>query len=83
MVTRYLITHAMIACYHIIIMIRKTTKKEVKRIRSLRKSNATNIPKGLYFIGFDGCAYVADSLKEMTQYNKQLKDRLTAQITLL
>lgn len=64
-------------------MIRRTTKSEVKRIRSLRKAGARNVPPGLYFIAPDNKAYIASDLKEMTAYIKQVKDELTSQLELI
>jgi len=61
-------------------MIRKTSKAEMKKVRSLRKAGATNIPKGLYFVAPDNKAYVADNLKEMTEFNKKKKEELTSQL---
>lgn len=68
-------------------MIHQTTKKEIRRIRSLRKTRPSK-GEGLYFIGVDGKPYFCDKsgmegTREMTEWNKTLKAQLTAQQTLL
>lgn len=69
-------------------MIRKTTKKEIKRVKSLRKLSHSNAPRGLYFIAPDMKAYVCDTpgmkgVEEMTAFIKQMREDLTAQIELI
>lgn len=77
------ITRAMIVCYHLCIMIRQTTKKEIKRVRSLRKVRRSSAPKGFYYVTADGRAYVADTPGEMGRHILKVKSDLTKQIELL
>lgn len=68
-------------------MIKRTTKKEIRRVKSLRKVTKS-APRGLYFVGHDNKAYVCDrtdmlGAKEVAKFQAVLKDRLTAQQELL
>lgn len=97
-VNQYSITPAMIACslqtgktipkaHHM--SIRNITKKEYKRVKSLRKiSGLANAPKGLYFVADDNKAYVCDApgfkgAQEIADFNKNLRGQIKAQQTLL
>lgn len=69
-------------------MISPITKKELKRVRSLRKSIGRYEEGKLYFLGIDNKAYVCDQsggagTKEIFEWNKKLKAQLTAQSSLL
>jgi hypothetical protein len=69
-------------------MIKKITKKEMKRVQKLRQMSLSSAPKGLYFIAPDNQAYLCDTpgmkgAKEMAHFNKQIKDDLQAQESLL
>ena len=69
-------------------MITHITKKEMKRVKSLRKNSAAYMAGRLYFTGADNKAYYCDQsgmagVKEMNDYNKKLKETLTAQGSLL
>lgn len=57
-------------------MIRKTTKKEIRRIRSLRKSGVKI--EGFYFVAPNQKAYRADTLSEQIHFLKdQFNNRKT------
>jgi hypothetical protein len=69
-------------------MIRATTKKEHRKIKSLRKLYSKADSFGLCFIGPDGKAYICDTpgmqgVKEMNLFIKKMKADLTAQTQLL
>lgn len=69
--------------------IRRTTKKEIRRVKSLRRlSGLSNAPRGLYFVAVNGKAYVCDTLgfkgaEEIANFNKKLKKELGAQTKLV
>lgn len=70
-------------------MIRPTTKKEIRRVQSLRKiSGLSNAPRGLYFVAADNKAYVCDTVgmmgaKEMVEFNAKIKCDIAAQVKMV
>lgn len=69
-------------------MIYPITKKEYKRVKSLRKHSKDYMAGRLYFIALDGKAYFSDQtagsgLKEIVELNKRIKADLTAQTELI
>lgn len=69
-------------------MITHITKKELKRIKSLRKLTSQKTGGFLVWIAPDGKAYKCDTsgmagVKEMNDWNKKVKEQLTAQNSLL
>lgn len=69
--------------------IKRTTKKEIKRVHSLRKlSHSSAAPRGQYFVAPDGKAYVCDTpgimgVKEVTEFTKKMREDLQAQLELI
>lgn len=69
-------------------MITQITKKELRRIKSLRKVSASQHSGMLVWIAPNGKAYKCDKsgmagVKEMTDWNKKIEADLTAQTELI
>lgn len=69
-------------------MIHRTSKKEIRRVKSLRKISPSSPPQGIFFVAPDNKAYVCDTpgimgVKEMTEFIAMKKEELTAQQELL
>lgn len=70
-------------------MITPTTKKDLKRYKSLLKiGRSSNKYKGHYFLADDNKAYICDKTgmelaREIAAFNKRIKETKTAQQTLI
>lgn len=69
-------------------MVTKISKKELRRIKSLRKLRKSYFDGKLYWIAPDGKAYVCDTpgmmgAKEIDEHNRRIKEQLTSQTSLL
>lgn len=69
-------------------MVTQISKKELKRVKSLRKMSSSHFDGKLYWVAPDNKAYMCDTsgmpgVKEMNDWNKKIKDQLTAQASLL
>lgn len=72
-------------------MVTQTSKSEVKRIKSLRKTShykPTADTAGLFWIAPNGKAYKtnktgSEGLREMVEFNKSIKHQMKTQVSLL